>query len=168
MYKVLLKYSLVASGSITLISSLLFVIHIDYKPIGLQMILIFIVFGIVIVFALREFKKRNNELLTLSKAMLIGLSIATLGSLIIVLWIYAFTKFINPDFYFEAQKEYNSWNHSLLNPELSPEEVAADTNAAIDYIRESVYTSLLRGNIIVSGCITTLLAGLIMKKSKIQ
>lgn len=165
-YKIALKWGLIAGGIIILISTLLFIIGIGYKPVGLQQLLNFIVFGAVTALALYKFKIENDGFLSLGKAMLIGLGITIIGSLLIVLWMYIFSAFIDVDFYFEAQKEYNTWNHGLLNPQLTPEEVQADTNAAIDYIRESVYTSLLRGNIILSGIITTLIIGLIMKKKR--
>jgi|GEM_PF-4709566 len=165
MYKIIFKYSLIAGGLVIFISVFLFIVDIGYKPLSLQWLFNFVVFGIVIDIALREFKKSNNGLLKLGRAMLLGLGIAIAGSLLIMLWMYTFSKFINPDFYFEAQKEYNIWNHGLLNPQLTPEEVEADTNAAMDYIRESVYTSLLRRNVILNGVVTTLITGLITKRN---
>ena len=154
------------TGIFILVTGVLFILGLGYKPLSFQKIFNVVIFASVTIIALFHFKRKHSGFLSLGNAFMLGLGVTLVGSLLIILWVYLFSKILNSDFYFEGLREYNIWNHGLLNPHLSHEEIVADTDAALEENIRFEYLSIFIGNVVLNGLIINFIISLLMKSKK--
>jgi hypothetical protein len=143
-----------------LLASLLSIICLygGYKFIGSSaLLLVWVVFIIMLVLAIRERKKLQGGFLELSDGMKTGLGVAGISGLIFSIAVYIYFKWVVPDLmlaYAEKAKTY------LESQGATAEEIK---NRLVDFdpSRQAVMTLSF---MIVSGAIITLIISLVMKK----
>ncbi len=116
-----------------------------------------------IVLGINGFKKENNNLLSLSQALKVGIGIAMIGGLIGAAWMYILMNYIEPDM---VNQIVNAAEEQMI--EQNPNMTEAQIETAIEITRKftspGINTAIsLIGNLFF-GFIISIFAGLIMKK----
>ncbi len=116
----------------------------------------------VVVLAIFNFKKENNGFLTLRESLKVGVGTALVAAIISVVFTYLLTNFMVPDFW-EKTAEISRVTLKEQNPRLTAEQLenAIEMQGKFAWI---TYPAILIFNLFV-GLVTSLLAGLVLKKT---
>lgn len=121
----------------------------------------------VIICAIKEIKKANGGFLTLGQAIKLGLGVALIAGIIVGVYTYIFTTYIEPEY---TQQVIEAQLSKTLesNPQMSQEQL--DSVREMSYKFTSPLMSFAFGIIssLFSGFIISLIAGAIMQKQKPQ
>tara|TARA_R110000868_G_scaffold121034_2_gene321111 strand:+ start:7154 stop:7675 length:522 start_codon:yes stop_codon:yes gene_type:complete len=133
----------------------------DQSPIkSIVQILIFVV---VVVIAIFNFKKANNGYLSLGQALGLGAITALVAAVISILFTYLLSSVIVPDFW-EKTAEISRITIQESNPSMTADDIE---NAIAMQSKFSwfIYPAILIMNLFI-GFITALITGLILKKTE--
>ncbi|WP_228851142.1 DUF4199 domain-containing protein [Aegicerativicinus sediminis] len=127
--------------------------------IGLLIILIFVVYGI------KQYKKANENLLSISQALKVGVGVALIGGIVSVLYTLIFINVIEPDFMnqmAEVQRE------AILksNPDMTDEQLQTALSFAKKFSSPAIISAMSLIFSVFFGFIFSLITGLIMKNDR--
>lgn len=128
----------------------------------IEQIVSILIMLIMIVIPIKAFKKSNNSFLSLSQSIKIGLGVSLIASLLVIIYIYVFSNFIEPDF-----------KNQLISIEIKKMEVANTPSKTIEtavdmmnnYFMPIMYFSIIIVNLLL-GLIFSLITGLVLKKEE--
>tara|TARA_R110002050_G_scaffold100580_1_gene208206 strand:- start:169615 stop:170133 length:519 start_codon:yes stop_codon:yes gene_type:complete len=123
----------------------------------------FIVLIIPIIITISNFKKQNDNFLSVGQAIGVGVITAVVAALVTIIFTYLLTNFILPDFW-DKSAEFNS----VLLQQQNPNITQAQLNATIALQRKMAwitYPFILLFNLSI-GFITSLITGITLKTTE--
>ncbi len=123
----------------------------------------YLIFAIVIFYAIYQFKRRNANLLSLSEALKVGVLIGVVSAIVYIIYSLIFNYIIDPDFMIQMMDVARD-NMLEQNPDFT-EEMVASSMKFVEMLTNPVLSSALW--IALSSLfalIYAFIAGLIMKK----
>ena len=125
----------------------------------------FVVMAIIIFMGLKNFKSSNNDLLSLSQALKIGLGISLIGGILMVLYNQIFINFIEPDF-MENMLKVGEQKMLEQNPNMTDEQF--EMAKGIQQKMSSPLIGAAMGIVgsLFFGFIISLIEGLILKRTE--
>lgn len=114
-------------------------------------------------YGIKAYKSANNDILTLSEALKVGLAIAVIGGIITALYSYIHYEFVYPEF-IEMQRE-TAYNQMVeRSPDMTNEQIEKAMSISDIFMNSTFFSlSAILGSLIF-GLIISLIIGLIMKK----
>ncbi|MHA7843478.1 MAG: DUF4199 domain-containing protein [Winogradskyella sp.] len=124
-------------------------------------IIYYIVFPIIIFYAISQYKKANANLLSLGDALKVGLAIAVVSALVFVIYGLLFNYVIDPEFSQQALEVAK--DKMLENPNMTEEQVKQSLEWIEKFQNPAFGFSIWIAFSAIFGLIYSLIAGLIMK-----
>ncbi|MDH5414589.1 MAG: DUF4199 domain-containing protein [Flavobacteriaceae bacterium] len=160
--KFALNYGLYLGLALILLGVILYAMGKTYDRDWYTQVLSIIITGTFIYLGIKEFKKSNNGILSLSQGLKTGVGIALISAVIYVLYTVIFVQFIEPDFIeniTEMQKQ-----QFLENPNMTDEMIEQMGENTRKYFWAFTIGGILIFSIFI-GFVISLIASLIMKKT---
>jgi len=124
--------------------------------------LYYIIFPIVIFYALSQFKKQNANLLSLGEAIKLGVVIAAISAIIYVVYGLIFNYIIDPEFMGQVKEVVR--DKMLEAPNATQEMVDQQMKVVEMFMNPLIGSALWIGLSMFFGLIYSLIGGLVMKK----
>lgn len=121
-----------------------------------------IVMIVVIVLGIKQHKKANDGLLSLSQALKTGVGIALIGAVISIIYTVIFAKFIEPGF-IDQIVELQGKKMLESNPNITDDQIEMIATGTRKYFYVATTGMILIANLFM-GFVFSLIAGLIMKR----
>ena len=156
------NYGLILGLILILISVVMYVTGMQLEGKQWPMYIYYIIFPVVIIYAISQFKKNNANLLSLGQAIKVGLIAAIISGLIFSVYGLIFNYLIDPEFQGQAMEVVR--DKMLENPNMT-EEMVDQQMAMIEKFQNPILGSAFW--IAMSaffGLIYSLIGGLVMKK----
>ena len=122
----------------------------------------YILFPVVIIYAISTYKKQNGGMLTLSEALKIGVAIAIISALVNVVYGLIFHYIIDPEF--SKQMIEVMGEKMLENPKITPEMVEKQMEVMEKFQNPLLGSAVWVAFSAIFGLIYSLIGGLVMKK----
>ncbi|OBX24589.1 uncharacterized protein DUF4199 [Gelidibacter algens] len=123
----------------------------------------YIIFPVVIFYAISQYKKRNASLLTLSEALKVGVLIGVISAIVFVIYSLIFNYIIDPDFV-NQMKDVARDNMLEQNPDMTQEMVDQGMKFVEMFTNPAIMGAFWIALSALFGLIYALIGGLIMKK----
>ncbi|HEX9827539.1 MAG TPA: DUF4199 domain-containing protein [Flavobacteriaceae bacterium] len=124
--------------------------------------LYYIIFPVVIFYAISQFKKQNANVLSLGQAIKLGLVIAAISAIVYAIYILIFSYIIDPEFMGQMKEVVR--DKMLEAPNATQEMVDQQMKVAEMFMSPLVGSALWIGLSMFFGLIWSLIGGLVMKK----
>lgn len=124
--------------------------------------LYYIIFPIVIFYAISQFKKQNANLLSLGQAIKLGVVIAAISAIIYVVYGLIFNYIIDPEFMGQVKEVVR--DKMLEAPNATQEMVDQQMKVVEMFMNPLIGSALWIGLSMFFGLIYSLIGGLVMKK----
>lgn len=124
--------------------------------------LYYIIFPIVIFYAISQFKKQNANVLSLGQAIKIGLVIAAISAVVYIIYGLIFNYIIDPEFMGQVKEVVR--DKMLEAPNATQEIVDQQMKMVEMFMNPIVGSALWIGLSLFFGLIYSLIGGLVMKK----
>jgi hypothetical protein len=126
--------------------------------------LYYIIFPVVIFYAISQFKKQNANVLSLGQAIKLGLVIAAISAIVYAIYILIFSYIIDPEFMGQMKEVVR--DKMLEAPNATQEMVDQQMKVAEMFMSPLVGSALWIGLSMFFGLIWSLIGGLVMKKEQ--
>lgn len=156
------NYGLTLGVILIIISAILYFTGMQLKGVQWPMYLYYIIFPLVIIYAISQFKKNNNNLLSLSEAIKVGLMTAIISALIFAVYNIIFNYFIDPEFIDKMMEV--SREKLLENPNMTEEMVDKSLEIGKKFANPILGSTIWVALSAIFGLIYALIGGLVMKK----
>lgn len=157
-----INYGLILGAIMVLISVTLYATGMALEGVQWPNYLYYIIFPVVIMFAISSYKKQNNGILTLSTAIKIGLLIAIISALVNVVYGLIFNYIIDPDFMGLVVEKVGE--KLSENPNLSPEMIEKQMEIMKKFQNPLLGSAVWVALSALFGLIYSLIGGIAMKK----
>ena len=124
--------------------------------------LYYIIFPVVIIYAISQFKKSNANVLSLGQAIKVGLAIAVVSALVYAIYGLIFNYFIDPEF-MEQMMDVTR-DKMLETPDMTEELVDKQMEFIKIFFNPLIGTAMWIALSAFFGLIYSLIGGLVMKK----
>jgi len=124
--------------------------------------LYYIIFPIVIFYAISQFKKQNANVLSLGEAIKVGIVIAAISALVYIVYGLIFNYIIDPEFMGQVKEVVR--DKMLEAPNATQEIVDQQMKMVELFMNPLIGSALWIGLSLFFGLIYSLIAGLVMKK----
>ena len=124
--------------------------------------LYYIIFPIVIFYAISQFKKQNANVLSLGQAIKLGIVIAAISAIVYIIYGLIFNYIIDPEFM--GQMKEVTRDKMLEAPNATPELVDQQMKVVEMFMNPLIGSALWIGLSMFFGLIYSLIGGLVMKK----
>jgi len=162
---IMLNYGLMLAVVSILVAVTNFAFGDVYKPHWSVQVLNAVITIVIIVLGLKKVKESNNGLLSLGESLKTGLGIALISGIIFIIYFYAFTNFIEPE-YFVNQAKVAEATIIETYPNWSDEQI----EGALEMNKKMSGFGMISAMIMIMslffGFIISLIAGLIMKRTE--
>lgn len=126
--------------------------------------LYYLIFPIVILYAINQFKKVNGNLLSLGEAIKVGLAIAVISGIIYGVYMIIFNYVIDPEF---MTKMMDAAREKLMeNPDMTEEMIEQSMSIAEKFMNPWIGITFWVAMSAIFGLIYSLIGGLIMKNEE--
>ncbi|AUC84876.1 DUF4199 domain-containing protein [Polaribacter sp. ALD11] len=122
-----------------------------------------IIFIGTIIYGIKQYKAANNGFLSWGQGVKVGVGVAIVGGLILVIYNYLFTNFIEPDF---MQQMMDIQNQAFLDQGMSEEQVEAANQMGKAFQGPFLLAALGIISYAIGGFVVAAIAAAIMKKSE--
>jgi hypothetical protein len=156
------NYGLMLGLALVLIAVIMYATGMQLEGVKWPMYLFYILFPIVIIYAIGQYKKQNGNLLSLSEALKVGLATAIVSALVYAIYGLLFNYVIDPEFIglaIEAEMD-----RMMENPNMTEEMLEQSKKMIEMFSNPLVGTTLWIALSAIFGLIYSLIGGLIMKK----
>ncbi|MBC2845863.1 DUF4199 domain-containing protein [Winogradskyella flava] len=119
--KFALNYGLILGLVMLSISVIMYVTGMALEGVQWPVFIYYILFPIIIMYGISQYKKNNANTLSIGDAMKVGLAIAIISALVYVVWIFIFNYVIDPEF--TAQSMEMVKDKMLENPNMTEEQI---------------------------------------------
>ena len=160
--KFAINYGLILGAIMILISVIMYVTDMTIKGENWPNYLYYIIFPLVIIYGISQFKKQNAGLLSLGDAIKFGLVAAVISALVASIYSVIFNYIIDPEFINRAMKVAE--DNLLENPNMTPEAIEMSLKWMRTFSNPFLGSALLIALSAFFGLIYSLIAGLVMKK----
>ncbi|MEO8773931.1 MAG: DUF4199 domain-containing protein, partial [Gelidibacter sp.] len=123
----------------------------------------YLIFPIVILYAIAQYKKRNFNILSLSDALKVGVLIGVISGIVFVVYSLIFNYFIDPDFQNQIMDVARD-NMLEQNPDMTEEMVAQGMKFVEMFMNPAIASAFWIAMSSLFGLIYSLIGGLVMKK----
>ncbi|WP_346881488.1 DUF4199 domain-containing protein [uncultured Algibacter sp.] len=156
------NYGLILGIILIVITAILYFTGMQLKGIQWPMYIYYLIFPVVIVYAISQYKKHNGNLLSLSDAIKTGLIIAVISAITFTVYNLIFNYFIDPEF---NDKMMEVTREKLLeNPKMTEEMVDKSIEMGKKFSNPFLTSTIWIALSAIFGLIYALIAGLAMKK----
>ena len=126
--------------------------------------LYYIIFPVVVIYAIGQYKKRNGNLLTLSEAIKLGLVIGLISAIVYAIYGLVFNYIIDPEYMGLVMESVR--DKLLENPNMTEEMVDQSMVMMEKFMNPLVGTAIWIALSALFGLIYSLIGGLAMKKEQ--
>jgi len=124
----------------------------------------YVVFPIIILYAISQFKKQNLNILSLSQALKIGVLIGIFSAIVIMIYSMIFNYLIDPEFM--GQMMEVARDKMLENPKMTEEVVEQSMKFVEMFSNPAISGAFMIAMSAIFGLIYSLIGGLIMKREE--
>jgi len=160
--KFAMNYGLILGLFMIVIGVIMYVTGLALEGKQWPQFLYYIIFPVVIMYAISQFKKKNANVLSLGQAIKIGLVIAVVSALVYAVYGLIFNYIIDPDFM--GQMMDVTRDKLLENPDLTEEMVDQQMEMMKMFFNPVLGTAMWIAISALFGLIYSLIGGLVMKK----
>jgi len=156
------NYGLLLGLVLILIAVVMYATGMQLEGVQWPMYLFYILFPIVIMYAISQYKKQNGNLLSLGEAIKVGLAIAIVSALVYAVYGLIFNYIIDPEFMglvIEAAKD-----KMLENPKMTEEMVEQSMKVMKIFSNPLIGIAVWVALSAFFGLLYSLIGGLVMKK----
>ena len=122
-----------------------------------------IIFIGIIIYGIKQFKAANNNFLSWGQGVKIGVGVAIVGGLIMVVYNYLFTNFIEPDF---MNQMMEIQNQAFLDQGLTEEQIEASKSMMETFSSPGITSAIGIVAAAFFGFVISAIAGAIMKRTE--
>lgn len=159
-----INYGLALGTVMILISVITYATGMALEGVQWPNIIYYILFPVVIMYAISNYKKRSNGILSLGTAIKIGLVIAVVSALVNVIYGLIFNYIIDPEFM--GQVIERTGEKLMENPNLSPDMVENQMEMMEKFQNPLLGSAVWVAFSAIFGLIYSLIGGLVMKKEE--
>ena len=163
--QIMLNYGLFLGLASILIAVVNFAFGDAYKPHWSISIISGVASIIIIVLGFKKLKESNGNLLSLGEALKTGLGIALISGIIYVIYLYAFTNFIEPEYYTNLTKVQEATMIESY-PNMTDEQLENALEMSKKFSGFGMISAITLIMSLFFGFIISLIAGLIMKRTE--
>ena len=162
--KFAMNYGLILGLVMIVIAVVMYVTGMALELIQWPQYLYYIIFPIIVIYAISQYKKGNGNLLSLSEAIKIGLSIGLISAIVYAIYGLIFNYVIDPDFMGQIMDA--SRDKMLENPNMTEEMVDQSLAMMEKFMNPVIGTAMWIALSAIFGLIYSLIGGLVMKKEQ--
>lgn len=159
-----INYGLILGAVMILISIITYATGMTLNGVQWPNYLYYILFPVIIIYAISAYKKKNNGILSLGNAIKVGLLIAVISALVNVVYGLVFNYIIDPEFM--GQVIEKTGEKLMENPNLSPEIVEKQMEMMKKFSNPLLGSAIWVALSALFGLIYSLIGGLVMKKEE--
>ncbi len=160
--KFALNYGIALGAVMILITVVLYVTGMALEGIQWPNYLYYLIFPTIIIYAINQYKKKNDNILSLGDALKVGVAIAVISALVYVIYGLIFNYYIDPDF-MEKMTEVTG-EKMMENPNADPEIVEQQLEMMKKFQNPILGSAIWVAFSAIFGLIYSLISGLIMKR----
>ena len=160
--KFAINYGLILGAIMILISVIMYVTDMTLKGENWPNYLYYIIFPVLIIYGISQFKKQNAGLLSLGDAIKFGLTAAVVSALVASVYSILFNYVIDPEFIDRAMKVAEE--KLMENPNMTPEALETSLSWMKKLSNPFLGSALLIALSAFFGLIYSFIGGLVMKK----
>ena len=136
-----------------------------YKPHWSISLISFVVSVVFIVLGLKALKESNGNLLSLGESLKTGFGIALISGIISIIYFFAFTNFIEPDYFVNVAKVQEA---TLIEtyPNFTDEQMESAMAMSQKFSGIGMMSAIIKIMSLFFGFIISLISGLIMKRTE--
>jgi len=156
------NYGLILGLVLVLIAVLLYATGMQLEGVKWPMYIFYILFPVIIIYAIGQYKKQNGNLLSLSESIKVGLATAIVSALVYAVYGLLFNYVIDPEFMglvMEAELD-----KMLENPNMTEDMIEQSKKMMELFSNPLVGTTFWIALSAIFGLIYSLIGGLVMKK----
>lgn len=161
--KFAINYGVILGLVMVVISVLTYVTGLAIEGAQWPTAIYYLIFAIVIFYAISQFKKRNANLLSLSEALKVGVLIGVVSAIVFVIYSLIFNYIIDPDFMHQIMDVARD-NMLEQNPDMTEEMVASGMKFVEMFMNPAIASAFWIAMSSLFGLIYSLIGGLVMKK----
>lgn len=161
--KIMINYGLLLGVISVLLNVILYATNNHIQPHWSVNIIGFLIFIMVMVTALKLYKKENGGFMKLGEAIKIGLGVALISTLIGVVYTYVLVNFLEPT-YFEQLMSIQRDTMIESNPNMTQEQIDQSMALAEKFSGAGIIITFQIIGGLFFGFIISLIAGLVLKK----
>jgi len=157
------NYGLILGAVMVLISIAMYATDMALEGKQWPIYIYYLIFPTVIIYAINQYKKKNDNLLSLSEAMKTGISIAIISALVYGLYVILFNYVIDPTYNEQILK---ATEDTLMDSDV-PAEMIEKQLEWVKWLSNPILgTAFWLGLSLFFGLIYSLISGLIMKQEE--
>ncbi len=160
----MLNYGVLMGVTTIVISVLNYAFGNTYEPHWSINVISALAIVVIIVLAIKKLKEAQSGFLSVGDAIKTGLGVTVIGALIGMVYMYLFTKFIEPDFITNIVA-LNRVKTLEAAPQITDEQLEMSSNMTRDYFYAFTFGFVLIFNLFI-GFLTGLVTGLVMKNTE--
>ena len=164
--QVMINYGLYIGLASILINVINYAVGDVYRPHWIISVAGIVISIVLIVLALKKFKDGNEGLMSLSQALKVGLGASLISAIIVLIYMFAFSNFIEPDFYANMAEVAYQTNVVEKYPNMTDEQLEAARANVETFTSPGMNSAMILIFSLFFGFIISLIAGLIMKRTE--
>ena len=161
--KFALNYGIILGLVMITIAVVLYVTGMALEGVQWPNFIYYIIFPIVIIYGISQYKKANANVLSLGDALKVGLAIAVISALVYVIYGFIFNYVIDPEFMAQAMDVAK--DKMLENPNMTEEQVEQSLKMIETFSNPLIGTAFWLAMSAFFGLIYSLIGGIIMKSN---
>ncbi|WP_296386306.1 DUF4199 domain-containing protein [Winogradskyella sp.] len=161
--KFALNYGLILGLVMVTIAVVLYVTGMALEGVQWPNFIYYVVFPVVVIYGISQYKKLNANTLSLGDALKVGLAIAVISALVYVIYGFVFNYLIDPEFMEQAMQVAK--DKMLENQDLTEEQVEQNMKAFEMFSNPLIGTAFWLAMSAFFGLIYSLIGGLVMKSN---
>ncbi|MFC4721273.1 DUF4199 domain-containing protein [Geojedonia litorea] len=160
--KFAMNYGIILGVIMILISVIMYVTGMSLEGVQWPQFLYYIIFPVVIFYAIGQYKKQNANVLSLGEALKTGVAIAAISAVVYVIYGLIFNYIIDPEFMGQMKDVVR--DKMLEAPNATQDMVDQQMKVVEMFMNPAIGSAIWIGASMLFGLIYSLIAGLVMKK----
>lgn len=160
--KFAMNYGVILGVIMILIAVVMYVTGMSLRAEQWPQYLYYVIFPIVIFYAISQFKKQNANVLSLGQAIKLGVVIAAISAIVYIIYGLIFNYIIDPEFMGQVKEVVR--DKMLEAPNATQEMVDQQMKVVEMFMNPMIGSALWIGLSMFFGLIYSLIGGLVMKK----
>jgi len=161
--KFAMNYGIILGLIMVVISVITYVTGLALEGAQWPMAIYYLIFPIVIIYAISQYKKKNFNVLSLSDALKVGVLIGVLSAIVFVIYSLIFNYIIDPDF-MNQMMDVARDNMMEQNPDMTEEMVDQGMKFVEMFQNPAISSAFWIAMSAIFALIYSLIGGLVMKK----
>ena len=161
--KFALNYGIILGVVMLAIAVIMYVTGMALEGVQWPVFIYYILFPVIIIYAISKYKKHNANTLSLGDAIKVGLAIAIISALVYVVWIFLFNYVIDPEFSVQALEVAKE--KMMESPNMTEEQIEQSLELADMFSSPAAVSAFWIAMSLFFGLIYSLIGGLVMKNN---